>query len=119
MVDTGAHVGDHFVYPDCRPEFVEAFSEVQKKAVHGFGEKSLRLYSPFLKWTKADIVVAGARLEVPYAEPGAAMRVERFTAAYVRLVSGGGERSRRWCAGSDGVRACTPLVGDDLLYQYS
>jgi 7-cyano-7-deazaguanine synthase len=68
VVDTGAHAGDRFVYPDCRPEFVEAFSEIQKKAVHGFGEKSLRLYSPFLKWTKADIVVAGARLEVPYAD---------------------------------------------------
>lgn len=68
VVATGVHAGDHFVYPDCRPEFVEAFDEMQKKAVEGFGDESLRLYAPFTKWTKADIVATGARLSVPYAD---------------------------------------------------
>jgi len=68
VVATGVHAGDHFVYPDCRPEFIEAFDEMQKKAVEGFGHESLRLYAPFLKWSKADIVAAGARLGVPYAD---------------------------------------------------
>lgn len=68
MVAIGVHAGDHFVYPDCRPEFVEAFDEMQKKAVEGFGRESLRLYAPFLEWSKADIVAAGARLGVPYAD---------------------------------------------------
>ena len=64
VVATGVHAGDHFVYPDCRPKFIEAFDGMQKKAVEGFGDESLRLYAPFVKWTKADIVVAGARLGV-------------------------------------------------------
>jgi 7-cyano-7-deazaguanine synthase len=68
IVAIGVHAGDHFVYPDCRPEFVEAFDEMQKKAVEGFGEESLRLYAPFLEWSKAEIVAAGARLGVPYAD---------------------------------------------------
>lgn len=68
VVATGVHAGDHFVYPDCRPEFIEAFDEMQKKAVEGFGDESLRLYAPFVKLTKADIVAEGARLGVPYAD---------------------------------------------------
>lgn len=68
VVATGVHTGDHFVYPDCRPEFIEAFDKMQKKAVAGFGDESLRLYAPFVEWSKADIVSAGARLGVPYAD---------------------------------------------------
>jgi 7-cyano-7-deazaguanine synthase len=64
VVATGVHAGDHFVYPDCRPKFIEAFDGMQKKAVEGFGNESPRLYAPFGKRTKADIVVAGARLGV-------------------------------------------------------
>jgi 7-cyano-7-deazaguanine synthase len=68
VVATGVHAGDHFVYPDCRPQFIGAFDEMQKKAVEGFGDKSLRLCAPFVEWSKADIVAAGARLGVPYAD---------------------------------------------------
>lgn len=60
-------MGDHFVYPDCRPGFIQAFDAMQKKAVEGFGDESLRLYAPFVEWSKADIVAAGAVLGVPYA----------------------------------------------------
>lgn len=68
IVATGVHTGDHFIYPDCRPEFIKAFDEMQKKAVEGFGDESLRLYAPFVERSKADIVATGARLGVPYAD---------------------------------------------------
>jgi 7-cyano-7-deazaguanine synthase len=68
VVATGVHAGDHFVYPDCRPEFIKAFQEMQKQAVEGFGDESLKLYAPFVEWSKADIVATGARLGVPYAD---------------------------------------------------
>lgn len=68
VVATGVHAGDHFVYPDCRPEFIQAFDAMQKKAVEGFGDESLRLYAPFLERSKADIVAAGVKLSVPYAD---------------------------------------------------
>ena len=68
VVATGVHTGDHFVYPDCRPEFIRAFDAMQKEAVEGFGDESLRLYAPFLKWSKADIVAAGVKLGVPYTD---------------------------------------------------
>lgn len=68
IVATGVHAGDHFVYPDCRPGFIEAFDAMQKKAVEGFGDASLRLHAPFVEWSKADIVATGDRLGVPYAD---------------------------------------------------
>ncbi|HBR68687.1 MAG TPA: 7-cyano-7-deazaguanine synthase QueC [Rhodospirillaceae bacterium] len=60
------HGGDHFIYPDCRPGFVAAFESMQDKALEGFSK--IRLYTPFLSITKADIATEGARLGVPVAE---------------------------------------------------
>lgn len=66
LVATAVHAGDHYVYPDCRPRFIEAFDEMQRQAVEGFGDESLHLHAPFIGMTKARIVAVGARLEVPY-----------------------------------------------------
>lgn len=60
------HGGDHFIYPDCRPPFVEAFEKMQNHALEGFS--TLKLYAPFLNMTKAQIVAEGARLGVPFAD---------------------------------------------------
>lgn len=60
------HGGDHFIYPDCRPGFVTAFEKMQNAALEGFSK--IRLYTPFLSVTKADIAAEGARLGVPFAE---------------------------------------------------
>lgn len=68
LVATAVHAGDHYVYPDCRPGFIEAFDEMQRKAVEGFGEDSLHLHAPFVHETKAAIVEVGAKLGVPYEE---------------------------------------------------
>ena len=68
LVACAVHAGDHYVYPDCRPAFIEAFDTMERLAVEGFGDPSLRLYAPFLNKTKAEIVKIGGALGVPYAD---------------------------------------------------
>ena len=58
-----AHCGDHAVYPDCREPFARALD----KAVQLADWRPVRLMSPFIRMTKADIVRRGARLKVPFA----------------------------------------------------
>ena len=65
-VATAVHGGDHFIYPDCRPGFVQAFEKMQKAAFEGYAEATL--YTPFVTRTKADIVVAGHRYNTPFAD---------------------------------------------------
>ena len=60
----GAHTGDHFIYPDCRPAFVRAFESMVNLAVEGFA--SIEILTPFLTKTKTDIVKLGADLAVPF-----------------------------------------------------
>ena len=66
MVATGVHAGDHFIYPDCRPEFIEKFDVMQRAAVEGFGHPDLHLEAPFINSSKSDIVRIGAELGVPF-----------------------------------------------------
>ncbi len=66
VVAVGFHGGDHFIYPDCRPEFVETFDAMERRAVAGFGHPDLRLYAPFITIGKHDIVTLGAKLNVPF-----------------------------------------------------
>ncbi len=68
IVAAGFHGGDHFMYPDCRLAFVDAFEAMQRLAVEGFGHPALRLYTPFLHLAKHDIVRIGAELTVPFEE---------------------------------------------------
>ncbi|MCC7305666.1 MAG: 7-cyano-7-deazaguanine synthase QueC [Alphaproteobacteria bacterium] len=60
------HGGDHFIYPDCRPGFVKTFETMQNHALEGLSD--IKLYTPFLSMTKAQIVSEGAKLNVPFAE---------------------------------------------------
>ena len=57
-----AHSGDHYLYSDCRPEFVESVSETIKLATDG----KVRLIEPFIYKTKAEIVALGKTLNVPF-----------------------------------------------------
>ncbi len=63
-VATAVHGGDHFIYPDCRPAFTEAFETMQRHALEGFGE--IRLYTPYVRTSKADIAAEGLKLGVDY-----------------------------------------------------
>lgn len=68
MVATGVHAGDHFIYPDCRPAFINAFDAMQRVATEGFSDPNLCLHAPFVHIGKHDIVRIGAGLSVPYAD---------------------------------------------------
>ncbi|MDO6725814.1 7-cyano-7-deazaguanine synthase QueC [Cognatishimia sp. 1_MG-2023] len=65
-VATAVHGGDHFIYPDCRPGFIDAFQAMQNQALEGYAE--VRLYTPFVHVPKSDIVVAGAKFDTPFAD---------------------------------------------------
>lgn len=60
------HGGDHFIYPDCRPDFAQAFQVMQDHALDGVAQVSL--YTPFIHISKAAIAAEGARLGVPFAQ---------------------------------------------------
>ncbi len=57
-----AHAGDHEVYPDCRPEFVQALAKTAGLCHY----EPIQLLAPFLHLGKTDIVRLGSRLGVPY-----------------------------------------------------
>ncbi len=63
-VATAVHGGDHFIYPDCRPAFTEAFDAMQRAALDGYAE--VALHTPFVHRSKADIVAAGAAADTPF-----------------------------------------------------
>ncbi|MDK3017458.1 7-cyano-7-deazaguanine synthase QueC [Pseudodonghicola flavimaris] len=63
-VATAVHGGDHFIYPDCRPAFTEAFDAMQRAALDGYAD--VRLSTPFVHRSKADIVTAGAQAGTPF-----------------------------------------------------
>ena len=65
----GVNAVDYSGYPDCRPEFIEAFEKLAnlatKAGVEGAG---LRIHAPLLRLSKADIVREGMRLGVDFAQ---------------------------------------------------
>jgi|TARA_Y100000593_G_scaffold84621_2_gene160364 7-cyano-7-deazaguanine synthase len=67
-VGCAMHAGDHAIYPDCRPEFVQRFDFMQKCAVEGHGNPDLSLWTPFINKTKADIAKIGLSLGIDYSQ---------------------------------------------------
>jgi 7-cyano-7-deazaguanine synthase len=65
IVAAAVHAGDHFIYPDCRPEFVHAFEAMERLAMD---MPQLQIEAPFLTRTKAEIVRIGSDLGVPFEE---------------------------------------------------
>lgn len=56
------HGGDHAIYPDCRPEFVDAFG----KAVEAGTYNGVKLLSPYCNITKRNIALRGKALGIDY-----------------------------------------------------
>jgi 7-cyano-7-deazaguanine synthase len=63
----GVNAVDYSGYPDCRPEYVEAFERMAnlatKAAVEGH---PLKLHAPLLHMSKAEIIQQGAQLGVDF-----------------------------------------------------
>ena len=58
------HSGDHAIYPDCRPEFVNAMSEAVGKGTYN----GVELFTPYTNLTKTDIARRGKQLGIDYAK---------------------------------------------------
>jgi 7-cyano-7-deazaguanine synthase len=78
-VATGVHSGDHFIYPDCRPDFIIAANAAIVRGNAGFGgvhdwnqfpqnQPQEFVKAPFLFFSKADIATLALRLGVPLHE---------------------------------------------------
>lgn len=59
-----AHGGDHAIYPDCR----ESFANAMDQAIRLCDWREVRLFRPFVTWSKADIAREGGRLGAPLHE---------------------------------------------------
>ena len=56
------HAGDHTIYPDCRPEFIDAIDNAAKTGTYN----GVRVVSPYCDITKRDIALRGKELGVDY-----------------------------------------------------
>ena len=65
----GVNVLDASGYPDCRPEFIEAFERLAGLATRAGveGRQHVRIRTPLIRLTKAEIIRAGAAAGVDYA----------------------------------------------------
>ena len=57
------HGGDHAIYPDCRPEFIDAIDAAAKAGTYN----GVRIVSPYCNITKRDIALRGKELGIDYA----------------------------------------------------
>jgi 7-cyano-7-deazaguanine synthase len=64
----GANALDYSGYPDCRPEYLEAFEKMANLATKAGVEGGLafRIHAPLLRMTKAEIVARGAMLGLDF-----------------------------------------------------
>ena len=58
------HAGDHAIYPDCRPEFVEAMGRATEAGTYD----GIRVLAPYTNITKTDIARRGKELGIDYTE---------------------------------------------------
>ena len=77
----GVNAVDFAGYPDCRPEFIQAFQNLANLGTRaGLEGHGFRVHAPLINLTKAEIIATGVRLGVDYAltlscyEPDAAGR---------------------------------------------
>lgn len=65
----GVNAVDYSGYPDCRPEYLEAFGRMAALATRaGVQGRPVRIHAPLLRWTKAEIIRRGLELGVDYAQ---------------------------------------------------
>lgn len=58
------HGGDHTIYPDCRPKFINAIDAAATAGTYN----NVKVIAPYTKITKSDIARIGERLGIDYTE---------------------------------------------------
>jgi 7-cyano-7-deazaguanine synthase len=63
----GVNALDYSGYPDCRPEFIEAFEKMANNGTKfAQGNKKIKIHTPLIDLTKAEIISTGTDLDVDY-----------------------------------------------------
>ena len=65
----GVNALDYSGYPDCRPEYIEAFERMANLATKASAEgRPLRIHAPLIQLTKREIIARGLALGVDYGD---------------------------------------------------
>lgn len=63
----GVNALDYSGYPDCRPEFITAFEKMANEGTKfAQGEDKIKIHTPLIDLTKAQIIIKGIQLGVDY-----------------------------------------------------
>ena len=63
----GVNALDYSGYPDCRPEFIQAFEKMANEGTKfAQGNKKIKIHTPLISLTKAEIITTGTELDVDY-----------------------------------------------------
>jgi 7-cyano-7-deazaguanine synthase len=63
----GVNALDYSGYPDCRPDFIDAFQNLANLATKaGVEGKRFTIHAPLIHMTKAEIIATGVKLGVDY-----------------------------------------------------
>ena len=60
----GAHSGDHVIYPDCRPEFVEKMNALSLISDY----QPISVKAPFIDLSKSEILSKGLEMNLDYSK---------------------------------------------------
>jgi len=85
----GVNAVDYSGYPDCRPEFVAAFERMANLATRAGveGELPLRIRTPLIDWSKAEIIRHGVGLGIDFAQTVSCYQADEFGRACGRCES--------------------------------
>jgi 7-cyano-7-deazaguanine synthase len=65
----GVNALDYSGYPDCRPEFIDAYTRMANVGTKaGVEGHPFQIHTPLIHWTKAEIIQKGMKLGIDYAQ---------------------------------------------------
>lgn len=65
----GVNAVDYSGYPDCRPEFIQAFEQTANLATKsGVEGEKFKIHTPLINMSKADIILTGHKLGIDYSQ---------------------------------------------------
>lgn len=56
------HAGDHAIYPDCRPEFINSMNDAIRFGTYN----NVEIFAPFTNFSKREIALIGKEINVPF-----------------------------------------------------